>query len=850
MWVFSPRNVTVRQKDGTLVEDATVEAYTATAYTGQSAATDENGVAQITLPQGWYRFRVQVPSGQYWSGDQVHCKTPDCKGVTVVVDTYDTIPVSVLNTNGTPQGANHIVTAFTGETATEYSAASDSHGQAILTLLEGNYRFRALYQGATFWSAATNHCAIPGCSGATVEVSLTTQVKVRDVDGQPVAGVEVYAFDGDSYTNFNQVTNEDGTALFVLPFGHYRFRADVGGTSFWSGVENHYTLPTTWPYVNLTVNKPVTVSVVGSDGAPVANTVVDVYAGEDYTGRSATTSADGKVNFRLPDGEYRFRVEQDGHEYWSGTCQMPGCEVSGITSLAGLGLQSEVTIDYEYDSLYRLTAADYSTGDYYHYVYDAVGNRLSQESQVNDFPISLAYAYDAANRLMSVGDVAYTYDANGNLLEDGVNTYTYDPANRLSALNGASTTIDYTYNGLNDRLQETVNGSTTTFTMDLNTGLTQALSDGTHTYTYGLGRIAQYNNTTAEYFLGDALGSVRQLTDSRGVVTLAKSYDPYGTVSMTAGTSQSSFGYTAEFQGDYNDLVYLRARMYAPGMGRFLTRDTWAGDANQPITLNEWVYANSNLINYTDPTGYSACYNPLPASCQTGLAYVYGFASALKGLVTSGALEPIEAFATLADLSKSQFNGDTRDLIWAMTIVLNDFDANRGMIAGQILFTGGAKSSYYIHQDWLPYRNNPIHDNSTWGGGEYGKWIHSLRGDWSEKYWDKTANQAYHFWGLLAITYFDGGYTGDLANWDHDGEHLLGQQQENYDFSHSDPNVAPPPSGISKPDYDLSVQAIRLGDRLRLEAYFRDYVFHGCEAQWKFVGYTDIGQWIRANLKG
>ena len=90
----------------------------------------------------------------------------------------------------------------------------------------------------------------------------------------------------------------------------------------------------------------------------------------------------------------------------------------------------------------------------------------------------------------------------------------------------------YQYNGLNDRLQETVNGSTTTFTMDLNTGLTQALSDGTNTYIYGVGRIAQVNSIT-EYFLGDALGSVRQLTNASGAITYAKVYDPYGVVTST-----------------------------------------------------------------------------------------------------------------------------------------------------------------------------------------------------------------------------------------------------------------------------------------------------------------------------
>jgi hypothetical protein len=57
-----------------------------------------------------------------------------------------------------------------------------------------------------------------------------------------------------------------------------------------------------------------------------------------------------------------------------------------------------------------------------------------------------------------------------------------------------------------------VNGNTTTFTMDLNAGLTQALSDGTKAYIYGNGRIAQAAGSGTEYFLDDALGSVRQFT--------------------------------------------------------------------------------------------------------------------------------------------------------------------------------------------------------------------------------------------------------------------------------------------------------------------------------------------------
>ncbi len=150
-------------------------------------------------------------------------------------------------------------------------------------------------------------------------------------------------------------------------------------------------------------------------------------------------------------------------------------------------------------------------------------------------------------------------------------------------------------------MQEIVNGQTTAFAMDLNTGLTQVLSDGTNTYIYGNGRIAQVNAGT-EYFLGDALGSVRQLTNNSGAVTYASVYDPYGVTTQTSGASQTAYGFTNEYTSQ--GLVYLRARYYAPGMGRFLTRDMWGGNPNVPISYNRWAYTYSNPVNLADPSGY------------------------------------------------------------------------------------------------------------------------------------------------------------------------------------------------------------------------------------------------------
>ncbi len=149
----------------------------------------------------------------------------------------------------------------------------------------------------------------------------------------------------------------------------------------------------------------------------------------------------------------------------------------------------QVAIDYSYDPLYRLTRASYtgSLAASYTYSYDAVGNRLSVASSQQ--PV-VSYTYDAANRLTSVNGQSYTWDNNGNLVSDGLLTYSYDQANRLKQVTQGANTYTFTYNGVGDRLQQTVGITTTRYVLDPSTGLTQVLADGTNTYLYGNVRLA------------------------------------------------------------------------------------------------------------------------------------------------------------------------------------------------------------------------------------------------------------------------------------------------------------------------------------------------------------------------
>jgi hypothetical protein len=91
--------------------------------------------------------------------------------------------------------------------------------------------------------------------------------------------------------------------------------------------------------------------------------------------------------------------------------------------------------------------------------------------------------------------------------------------------------------------------------MDLASDLSQVLDDGTHAYLYGAGRIAQVSAVNTQYFLGDALGSVRQLTDSTGAITLAQNFDPYGVAIQSSGSAASRYGFDGEQADSF--LVYL-----------------------------------------------------------------------------------------------------------------------------------------------------------------------------------------------------------------------------------------------------------------------------------------------------
>jgi len=325
-----PILISVQDTGGSPKSGLPVYAFNGTTYTGYNGTTDVNGHVSLTLPLGAYRFRADLNGTQFWSGTANNCTVPTCTDASIAVT--QPVTVHVTDTSGAPK-PNLPVYAFDGTTYTGYNSTTDANGQVTLTLPLGSYHFRADLSGTQFWSSDANNCTVPGCTSATVTVTNGMLVTVLDTSSTPKPGLNVYAFNGSTYTGFSAKTNSSGQAAFILLQGSYRFRADLNGTQFWSSSTNNCTVPGCGS-ATVTVTQPLTVTVQDTDGMPKTGLKVYAFTGPTYTGYNGTTDASGQVTLTLPQGSYRFRADLNGTQFWSSdtnNCTLPGCTGAVVT---------------------------------------------------------------------------------------------------------------------------------------------------------------------------------------------------------------------------------------------------------------------------------------------------------------------------------------------------------------------------------------------------------------------------------------------------------------------------------------------------------------------------------------
>lgn len=283
-------------------------------------------------------------------------------------------------------------------------------------------------------------------------------------------------------------------------------------------------------------------------------------------------------------------------------------------------------VTYTYDDLQRLTSETIEsngTTSVTTYFYDSNSNRTC----MNKDGVVTNYTYNELNQLVQAGTVVYTYDDAGNLVAQSDNgmliaSYEYNSRNQMvkavvNTVNGTITET-YTYNYLGDRISKTSNGVTTYYILDYSSGLSQNLvieKDGISTfYARGFELISGECESDTYYFMYDGGNSVRGITDASGKISDEYIFDAFGNKIEHKGDSDNAYGFQGE-QQDETGLYYLRARYMDPSTGTFTSMDTYGGSVSDSMSLHKYLFANSNPVKYSDPTGHFSLAESIGAVC-------------------------------------------------------------------------------------------------------------------------------------------------------------------------------------------------------------------------------------------
>jgi RHS repeat-associated protein len=280
-----------------------------------------------------------------------------------------------------------------------------------------------------------------------------------------------------------------------------------------------------------------------------------------------------------------------------------------------------------YDAAGRLSGLQYSQGSSpflaYAFTRDPQGNprRISAQGTLPptfDLPPDVISAHDDDNRLTESTDGQYFHDANGNMTGRVVNAvstaFSYDFNDMLIRQQTGGNVVEHLYDGQGWRVARTENGVTNRHILDYGRSMSHVLCevapDGSIAASYIHGPMIAARLDAAgvpRYYHTDAIGSVVALTDATGAVTDRYAYTPYGVPAGSEGATPNPFRYVGGLgcMEDADGLVFMRARMYSPSKGRFLTKD-----AVEIVTrgngagFHSYAYAESNPKRFTDPSGY------------------------------------------------------------------------------------------------------------------------------------------------------------------------------------------------------------------------------------------------------
>ena len=279
---------------------------------------------------------------------------------------------------------------------------------------------------------------------------------------------------------------------------------------------------------------------------------------------------------------------------------------------------------YTYDALGQLIQVnDHSdtrsgeNGTTWTYSYDLGGNILKKERFVyNDTtnPLeTVTYEYGDANwrdKLTAVNGNAIAYDAIGNPLHDGTWTYTWQNGRQLQKMQKSGVTAEFVYNADGLRVQKTVNGVATKYTLHgKNIVHMTSGTDELHFFYDAQNRpaVGVYNGVPYAY-VKSLQGDIVAILDESGNTAVSYGYDAWGAPLWCTGELAETLGKVQPFRyrgyvfDEETGLYYLRSRYYNPGWGRFVNADVLIG-AGKLLSHNFFAYCANAPVSFSDKHG-------------------------------------------------------------------------------------------------------------------------------------------------------------------------------------------------------------------------------------------------------
>lgn len=280
-------------------------------YLSLNGSSDADGNVSYRLPAGTYNFRGDYLGSQCFSGNTV-----------LVADQANPVEISTGGGNFTltvEKGLGEPMESIKCYLFTEtgsylgHTTTTNGQGEALFELADGSYKIRTDYLGNQFWTPVFT---VPdtGALAHTIAHS-DVDITVENQNGavsEAIEGVKVYLFTASgSYQGINSTTDAQGQVTFNLPATDYKVRADYLSGQYWSDVFSQADQ-------TITVSEGTASITVSSGGTDLEGVKVYVFtASGSYLGINGTTDVNGLVEFVLPAGDYKFRADYQGSQYWA-----------------------------------------------------------------------------------------------------------------------------------------------------------------------------------------------------------------------------------------------------------------------------------------------------------------------------------------------------------------------------------------------------------------------------------------------------------------------------------------------------------------------------------------------------